>query len=191
MKKIIQIFLILFIFVAIFFFYDFYFREDQKIDINIVKQDNSLNLPKKNNLIKNLQYEVVFDRGITYLIRSKFSELIYLDGNEIVDMNDVNAEIIERENNSFKIKSDHANYNNSNYTTIFTKNVYIEYMGNMIFSDELSLDIKNNLVLVSGNVKYISEVGSGTTDNIKINLITKKIDIYVNNSTNKVKIKKN
>ena len=64
-------------------------------------------------------------------------------------------------------------------------------MSNKIFSDKLDLNIKNNIAQIFENVRYVVESGKITSDNIKINLLTKKIDIYMDDKNNKVKVNKN
>jgi len=43
------------------------------------------------------------------------------------------------------------------------------------------LDFKENFVSVENNVKYNGSFGNLEADNIKINLITKKINVFMNN----------
>ena len=189
MKKIIQIFLTIFIIICIFFFNKIYFTEEKKIITKNETLNNTSNKKIEDNVILNLKYEVKLKDGKNYLIKSKFSELLNLNGSEIIAMEIVDAEIINKDNESLKIKSEQAEYDNNSYKTKFMKNVHIIYNDNIITSDVLNLDIKNNEVLITGNVKYIGLLGTITTENIKINLITKKIDIYVSDENNKVNLK--
>ena len=48
------------------------------------------------------------------------------------------------------------------------------------------LNFEDNLILASNNVKYTGPKGAVKTDNIKINLITKKIDIFMDKSNENV-----
>lgn len=189
MKKIIQIFLTIFIIICIFFFNKIYFTEEKKIITKNETLNNTSNEKIEDNVILNLKYEVKLKDGKNYLIKSKFSKLLNLNGSEIIAMEIVDAEIINKDNESLKIKSEQAEYDNNSYKTKFMKNVLIIYNDNIITSDVLNLDIKNNEVLITGNVKYIGLLGTITTENIKINLITKKIDIYVSDENNKINLK--
>lgn len=189
MKKIIQIFLTIFIIICIFFFNKIYFSEEKKIITKNEASNNSSNEKIEDNVILNLKYEIKLEDGKNYLIKSKFSELLEVNGSEIISMEVVDAEIINKDNESLKIKSERAEYDNSSYKTKFMNNVIIIYNDNIITSEVLNLDIKNNEVLISGNVKYIGLLGTITTDNIKINLITNKIDIYVSDEKNNINLK--
>ena len=75
--------------------------------------------------------------------------------------------------------------------TNFRDNIQIEYLNNVILSDKMDLDFKNNVINIFGNVQYDGIQGVIKTDNIKINLITKKIDIYMKDYKDNVKIKTN
>ena len=55
-------------------------------------------------------------------------------------------------------------------------------------SDKLNLNFKNNLITVSQNVKYTGIQGTITADNVKIDLITKKIEIYMDDTKDNVEI---
>ncbi len=191
MKKIAQLSLFGFVILALFIFNKIYFS---KSDQNIIKQKitkKKLIEETKNNLIKNLKYEVKLDQDNQYIIESELSELSYLNDIEIVKMQKVTALILDQNKIPLIIKSNFAEYNNFNYNTKFKNNVVIEYMNNKIYSDKLDLNIEKNIVKIFGNVRYLGVHGTISSDNIKINLITKKIDVYMDNEKNKVEVSKN
>ena len=74
---------------------------------------------------------------------------------------------------------------------MFRNNVVIKYMNNKIFSDKLDLDIKNSIAKIYENVRYEGNNGTIKSDNIRVDLKTKKIDIYMNSEKDDVKIEKN
>ena len=63
-------------------------------------------------------------------------------------------------------------------------------MNNIILSNKLNLDFKNNKIKIFGNVLYDGELGKMKSDNIIIDLITKKIDISMNNNNENVELVK-
>ena len=191
MKKITQLILFIFVIFALFLFNKIYLSKDDKIITQLVVPDDQLAQQSKNNLIKNLKYVVNLDQNNQYIITSDLSELINDNNNELVKMQNVKAIIIDKNKDSFIIKSDIADYNNSNYSTKFRNNVSIEYMNNRIFSDKLDLNFKNNEAKIFDNVKYEGLYGTITSDNILINLISKKVDLYMNNENDKVQLNKN
>ncbi len=191
MKKITQLILFCFVIFALFIFNKIYFADDKKIITQSEMPNDQLVQQSKNNLIKNLKYVVNLDQNNQYIITSGLSELININNVETVKMQNVKAIIIDSNKESFIIKSDIADYNNSNYRTKFKNNVSIEYMNNKIFSDKLDLNFENNIAKISENVKYEGLYGTITSDNILINLITKKVDLYMNNENDDVQLNKN
>ena len=191
MKRIIQLVLFLFLILIIFVFYKTYFTEVKKTEIEIkqkdqISSDDKIRSEKGNNLIKNLKYNVTFDDKTEYIINSDFSELSYQDNVEMIKMKNVKAIFVEKSIFPITITANNALYNNSTYDTYFSENVEINYMDNIIFSNKIDLNFKENTILIYENVKYEGEQGTIRSDNIKINLITKKIQIYMNNKEKKV-----
>ena len=58
----------------------------------------------------------------------------------------------------------------------------MKYLDNLILSDKMGLDFNNNLITINKNVKYNGIQGNILADNIKIDLITKKIEIYMDDN---------
>lgn len=191
MKKIAQLSLLGFVILALFLFNKVYFsKNDKNITASKITKKQSVE-KNENNLIKNLKYEVNLDQDNQYIITSELSELTYVNDIEIVKMQKVTALILDSNKIPLIINSDFAEYNNFNYNTEFRNNVLIEYMNNKIYSDKLDLNIEDNIVKIFENVRYIGAHGTIKSDNIKINLITKKIDVYMDNEKNKVEVSKN
>lgn len=188
MKRIIQLILFFIIILTSLIFYQTYLKEIKKTSIIIDKTQNKIVEENQNNLIQNLKYEVRLDQNNQYIITSDLSEITYENDIEIVKMQKVTAIFIDGKNIPLTITSDKAIYNNSNYNTNFSDNIQIEYLNNVILSDKMDLDFKNNVINIFGNVQYDGIQGSVKTDNIKINLITKKIDIYMNKYNKNVEV---
>ena len=188
MKRIIQLILFSVIILTSLIFYQTYLKEVKKTSISIDKTQNKVIEGNQNNLIQNLKYEVRLDQDNQYIITSDLSEITYENDIEIVKMQKVTAIFMDGKNIPLIITSDKAVYNNSNYNTNFSDNIQIEYLNNVILSDKMDLDFNNNIINIFGNVQYDGIQGSVKTDNIKINLITKKIDIYMDKDKNNVEI---
>ena len=175
------------ILITIFFLYKIY--SEKKISTKESNtKDNKLNLSSENNIIKNLKYEVNFENGTTYNIIAELSELTYENGEEVVKMQKVIAVFINNDGIPLIIKSDNAIFNNTNYNTIFSNNVSIDYIKNLIKSEKLFLDFKNNVVTINDNIVYEGINGVGKADNIKIDLITKNVQIFMNEKNKKIEI---
>jgi len=175
------------ILITIFFLYKIY--SEKKISTKELNtKDNKLNLNSENNIIKNLKYDVNFENGTTYNIIAELSELTYENEEEIVKMQKVTAVFINNDGMPLIIKSDNAIFNNTNYNTIFSNNVSIDYIKNLIKSEKLFLDFKNNVVTINDNIVYEGINGVGKADNIKIDLITKNVQIFMNEKNKKIEI---
>ena len=186
MKKTLQIVLFLFLIFLIFFFYKTQFEEEKKITIKqeTIDKINTDNID--NNLIKNLEYEININENNNYNLTSKFSEIVYQDGFETVKMRQVKGIFTSKDSEPIIITSDFATYNNKNYNTTFERNIKIRYIDSIIYGEILILDFEKNNITVSNNVKYDGPNGVLFTDNILIDLITKKIDIFMDKSDKKV-----
>ena len=196
MNRIIQLILFFILIIIISVFYNKYFKKNHKSETDntlsitssqIQKEDNLTN-QKENNIIKNLKYEISIRENNDYQIMSELSELTYKQGVELILMTKVTAILTDENNNSIIITSNKAIYNNNNYNTSFEDNVKIQYLNNIILADNMFLDFKENSISVKNDVKYNGSLGNLEADNIKINLITKKIDVFMNNTNENIVI---
>ena len=196
MNRIIQLILFSFLIIIISVFYFKYFKKNHKaetantlsITSSSIQKEDDLTNQKENNIIKNLKYEISIRENNDYEIMSELSELTYKDGTELILMTKVTAILTDENNNSIIITSNKAIYNNTNYNTSFEDNVKIQYLNNIILADNMFLDFKENFISVKNNVKYNGSLGNLEADNIKINLITKKIDVFMNNNNENIVI---
>lgn len=190
MKKIsIQLLLFFLVLLITIFTYQKYFKT-QKVAKDIKKKEfsNNSEIDNKNNVIKNLEYNVNFDDKTEYLITAETSELSYEDNIEIVSMENVSAVFKDKNGSSLIVKSDEAIFNNLIYNTIFEKNVKIEYTDHLIKSEKLILNFEEKVVIIQDNIVYDGISGVGKADNIKMDLVTKDIKIFMNEPKNKVEI---
>ena len=188
MKNVIKLFLFLLLIIISIIFYKVYLSENKqsKVEPEITKEQEITN--PVNNLIKNLKYEVKLDNQNQYIISSDLSEINYETGIEMVRMQKVTAILIDNKNIPLVITSEQAIYNNSNYNTKFSQNVLVEYLDNTITSNKMDVDFNNNLITIYENVEYDGIQGKVVADSIKINLITKKVEIYMYNNNDSVEV---
>jgi len=142
----------------------------------------------KNNIIKNLKYDVKFDDTSEYNISSDLSEITYVDEFEVVLMTGVSAKFNDGNNPTIYVTSEKATFDNSNFNTKFETNVKVTYMENIITSKNLDLDFDKNTIFIYNNVIYDGLTGAAETDNIVIDLLTKNAEIFMNEPTQKIKI---
>ena len=79
-------------------------------------------------------------------------------------------------------------FNTNSYNTTFKNNISINYLQNVITSDKIDFNFKKNIIIISENIIYKNLNTFVKTDNIKINLITKKIKMYMNNPEDKIEL---
>ena len=101
-------------------------------------------------------------------------------------MNNVIATFFGKDGSILTITSDKAIFNSSIYDTEFRENVIVKYLDNSILSDKLDLNFNENIVTIYDNVVYEGLKGNILTDNIVIDLITKNVELFMNNSKKKV-----
>ena len=178
------------IIISSYVFYNKYLSQNDQNLPKVSAIDENLIKEGENNKIKNLKYEINLNENNRYIITSAFSELINLNDHELVKMQVVEAKFLDKNQLPLLIKADNANYNNQNYNTNFRDNISIEYMKNKIFSDKLDLNFENNTIKIYGNVTYESELGIIKSDNILINLMTKEININMNDDSKTVELTK-
>jgi len=193
-KKVIQYFLLILLIIASFLFYYKYFSKDlKKIEKNeneneIVKKNNEINLKNENkNIIENLKYisEDLF--GNTYTVTAQSAALKEDKFNE-VQLFEVDAKIAQENQETIYIYSKTANYNKINNNTVFKKNVTVKYGNQIINSEILNLNFKDNLIEILENVNYVSEITEIKADKVEIDLLNKKLKISMINKKDKVSI---
>ena len=186
-KILIQLFLFsLFIFLSVFSYYK-YFKKDSQI---LKKIESQKNLPTKNlesNLISDLRYFSVDDKGNKYEIKSEFGE-IGTSNPDIIFMTNVIARIDIYDADPIIITANFAKYNVKNYDTNFTKNVLVKHVDNKLNGENLDLSFQNNLMSMYNNIIYQNPDTKLLADKLEIDLITKDSKIIMNDIEKKIKI---
>ena len=188
MKKFSQFFLFFFVIVISIIFYNSYFITTDNLITSTPENKNETSYENKNNIIKNLKYDVKFDDTSEYNISSDLSEITYVDGFETVLMSGVSAKFNDGNNPTIYVTSDKAVFNNNNFNTKFESNVKVTYEENIITSKNLDLNFDKNTIFIYNNVIYDGLTGAAKTDNIVINILTKNAEIFMNKPTQKIKV---
>lgn len=186
MKKTFQLILVLFLVLITFLMYQKYFVKKQ--DIAYKKEINNQSEPQsKNNLntITNLKYEINIDKDNWFKIISKQSNL---NPNGDVEMDSVEGTILSNSNSLIVINSNKAIFNKNNYNTVFKEKVIIYYENYKILAEKLKLNYDDKLIEISNNVFFYGPDITIKSDNILINLLNKKIDIYNQDNLEEVEI---
>tara|TARA_B100000787_G_scaffold79079_1_gene58237 strand:- start:1198 stop:1785 length:588 start_codon:yes stop_codon:yes gene_type:complete len=188
-KIILQLFLLVFVLIICFVFFNTYFKKENSVEKNIeqiqLKKDEPDRI--KANLIYNIEYKSNNNDGNQFVILSKVSELPEKNSN-IVLMQGVEATINNKNSSQIKILSDNATFNKITYDTIFSENVLIIYDDHLITSLNLDLFFLKNLAIISNDIIYKNLNTTLQADIIEINLLTKTSKIFMNDRTKKIKI---
>ena len=190
MKLLLQLTLFCLLIIISFFFYKNYFSEE-KINVKsepdtkqeIIKSDKN-----QNNIIKNLKYQVSLTDRSEYTIQAQLGEVIFENNIEVVLMKGVTAIFTDKNNKKLFINSKNAKFYSNNYNTFFKDDIKIKYESNNISSNNLDFNFTENNILIYNNVIYSGIDRKIETDNIKINIVTKNIEIFMNELDNNVKI---
>ena len=185
-KKIIQILLVFLLLFLSIFFYNKLFKV-QKTEVDSTETSEAVPKDEK-NIIQNLKYEVNFQNNKRYKITAKESEITEKDDIEIVYMKNVIAIFIDEKNTVLEIKSNNAIFNSSTYNTSFSNNININYLDNNLSSNKLILDFEKSIVIISDNIVYDGLKGIGKADNIEIDLISKSVEIFMNDKEKKIEL---
>jgi len=184
MKRFIQLLLLSLLIIVSFYFYKDYSKQNTKINNDKEKSlitIDSKDQVNKDNFIENLSYELSLDGNKKYMIKAQESEILNQENLEIVRMNFVIAKYIDEERFPITITSNKATYNTSNYNSRFQNNVKIKYLNHLIEADSVYIDFKNNIILIKDNVDYEGPLVLMKSDGIQIDLITKKLSIFMDN----------
>ena len=190
-KKIfLKIVLILSLIIITWFVYSEYFKEDKsKLSKPVnptseIEEDAIYN----SNIIKDINYTSRDLKGNEYILIAKEGE-IDLDNSDIIFLTDVTAYIkLVKNSELIVITSNYGKYNTINYDTIFSKNVKIDYVDNIITGDYLDFSMMKNLLIVSRNVVYKNLENTIKADVIELDTTSKDTKIFMYNSDEQVNV---
>jgi len=189
MKKLIQFSIFIILIIVSFSFYFNFLKTNKTSDLKEIQiKENSSLLDSDNNLIKNLEYNVTFDNNTKYTITAELSELKYENDIEIVEMQFVTAIFNDKDGIPIIITSKNAFYNNLNYNTSFYDSVKVIYLSNVLLSEKLDINFNKNIIKIYENVVYEGLQGTVKADNVKLNLISKNMEIFMQKDNEKIEI---
>ena len=190
-KKIfLKIVLILSLIIITWFVYSKYFKEDKNKLSKPVNPTSKIeeDAVYNSNIIKDINYTSRDLKGNEYILIAKEGE-IDLDNSDIIFLTDVTAYIkLVKNSELIVITSNYGKYNTINYDTIFSKNVKIDYVDNIITGDYLDFSMLNNLLIISRNVVYKNLENTMKADVLEFDTKTKNTKIYMYDSKKQVVI---
>jgi lipopolysaccharide export system protein LptA len=189
-KNFLKIILILSLLTITWFVYSEYFKKDKsKLSkpVNTTTQIEEVAM-YNSNIIKDINYTSSDLKGNEYILIAKEGE-IELDNSDIIFLTDVTAYIkLVKNSELIVITSNYGKYNSINYDTIFSKNVKIDYVDNIITGDYLDFSMMKNLLIISRNVVYKNLENTMKADVIELDTTTKDTKIFMYNSNEQVNV---
>ena len=193
LKLIFQTILILTIFIIIIAFYYTFFAEKNKDIENLSRLDDTKKIEteineKVTSELTNIEYNSTDDKGNIYFINAK-KAIIELEGQKSnkVNLEEVTSFINLKNKGILNIYAKNAIYNKVSHDTLFYNGVKIEYLDNIITSQNFDLIFSKNLSNIYNNVVYKNRNSSLISDNIIIDMETGDIKIKMINKVKKVR----
>ena len=186
---------IIFFFSLLIYFYFKSSNEKKLIEkrekIELIKTENVEDDEEKIgnlNIIQDVSYSAKDAKGNEYFVEAK-EGTIDQKYNNFIFLKSVNATIRSKNYELVEISSDFGKYNTDNFDTIFTKNVIITYLDNIIRGEYLDFSWDKNLMIISKNVTLKNNQSSLRADVIEVDIKKKGIKIFMYEENKKVNIK--
>ena len=164
---------------------------EKKKKIELVKRESIENNEEEIislNIIQDVSYSAKDTKGNEYFVQAK-EGTIDQNYNNLIFLKAVNATIRSKNFELIEISSDFGKYNIDNYDTIFSKNVIITYLDNIIEGKYLDFSWDKNLIIISRDVTLKNNQSSLRADVIEVDIKKKDIRIFMHEENKKVNIK--
>tara|TARA_B100000767_G_scaffold190445_1_gene177725 strand:- start:81 stop:665 length:585 start_codon:yes stop_codon:yes gene_type:complete len=187
-KIFLQLFLLVIILISSILFYKTYFK-NENIETNsettktVIEEVDQ----KKSDLMYDIEYISQSNNGKEYIVRSKYSK-INKEQPHLILMEGVIAIINMKNSNPINISANNATYNKLTHNTKFYENIKTTYDEHIITSENVNLMFNKNLASIFNNVVYKTLNTKVIADKIEIDLITKNLQISMNDKSKKVKV---
>ena len=163
----------------------------EKKKIELVEKENLKIDEEKiesSNIIEDVSYSAKDIKGNEYFLRAN-EGIIDQNESNFIFLKSVKAIINLKDLKLVEISSDFGKYNIKNYDTIFSKNVIISYLDNIITGDYLDFSLDKNLMMMSKNVVLKNKKSTLQADVVEVNIETKDIKIFMYEENKSVNIK--
>ena len=189
-KNLIQISLIFFGLLIIFFTYFYSGDKESSLD-KVEEKEIQENVIEKEgfNTFENITYEGKDSNNNDFILNSEYAEFATNESN-IIYMKKIICRFFFKDGTVLKIISDKGIYDNISNDMEFEENVEMYYLDNKLFSDKANFVNSENYFIVQGNVIGEGPLGNVAADKLNVDLIQKKMKISMYNES-KVNIKVN
>ena len=179
----------LFFSILIFIYLKINYKEEEKIVVVEKKENDFIEEQiESSNIIEDVSYSAKDTKGNEYFLKAS-EGIIDLNETDIIFLKSVKAIINLNNYKQIEISSDFGKHNINNYDTIFSKNVIIKYLDNLIEGEYLDFSWNKNLMIISRDVTLKNNKSSLRADVLEVNIETKDIKIFMYEENKKVNIK--
>ena len=182
------------IFSVLYFFYTKLNYEKNFVEMekkNLIDKENIELVEEKiesSNIIEDVSYSAKDAKGNEYFLKASEGTIDQSESNFIF-LKSVSAIINLKNYKLIEISSDFGKYDINNYDTIFSKNVMITYLDNIITGDYLDFSWDKNLMLISRDVILKNNENLLLADVIEMDIKKRDIKIFMYEDNKKVNIK--
>ena len=195
-KKIVLGTSLIILFFSLLIFFYFKSNNEKKLieeekKVQLVENENLELIEEKiesSNIIEDVSYSAKDTKGNEYFLQASEGIIDQNDSNFIF-LTSVTANIKLKNYQLIEISSDFGKYNINNYDTIFSKNVIIKYLDNVIKGDYLDFSLDKKLMTISRDVTLNNDKSSLKADVVEVNIDTKDMKIFMYEENKKVSIK--
>ena len=181
--------------IIIIFYYSFISDKKTKTINPVEKKDKEIEKiieDEITNELLNIEYNSFDNRGNSFYINAEKAtvDLEYQKQNKI-KLEKVTSVINLKNKGIINVYSNYAIYEKINHDTLFYGDVKIEYLDNVINSENLDVLFTKDISKIYNNVVYNSYNTSLNTDIVLIDMITGDVNLEMLNNSEKVRFKTN
>jgi len=156
--------------------------------VKIDKTKNATEKIENSNIIKDVSYKSKSTDGSEYNLQA-LEGIIDQNNIDLIYLTSINAIIKLKDYKTIVIKSEFGKYNIKNFDTIFSENVIIKYLNNVIKGEHLEFSLDKSLMTISRNVVFSNDKTSLKADVIEVDIKTKDIKVFMYEENKKINIK--
>ena len=165
----------------------FFFQVDKRVSNTNKKTVSSISDEDFSNIMQNIEYFSNDEIGNEYIIKAEHGQILNENKNLIL-MNNVSAEINFNYSEKITILSKKAVYNTLNYDTKFEDDIIIKYGDHNILSENVDMLFKDQKIKIYNKIEYTNLNTFLLADIAEIDLLTKNLKIYMNETKKKINI---
>jgi len=187
MKKIVFFFLVFFLSIIFFLSKKSEFNVESKINEQEQLAEEKIN-NYNSSTMKNVEYFSEDQKGNKFTILANEGEIDPETPN-IISLKEVRGFIELIDSELITINSNFGKYNTNNSSAIFSENVIVKYLDNIITGEYLDFLLERNRLIFSRNIIFENPENIVKSDVVEVDISTKNTKIYMFEKNNKVIIK--